>query len=595
LKLKILRSTTSKIVRLFVQDATSITGAGLTGLAYNSSGLTCYYIREGDPSATAVTLSAGTAGTWSSGGFVAVDATNLPGLYELGLPNASLSTGNSTVAMLKGATNQVPSLLEIELDAVNYQDGAAAGLTRLDAAISSRSTYAGADTAGTTTLLTRLPSALSFTGANVNAATQNFPSTVTFSNTSIATVGTVMNPVTASSVTGAVGSVTANVNTNANATETAINTQTTAAQQQANAQAGLTTQGYTTTRAGFLDTLSGLVATIWAYTTRTLSAFGFGVTVTTNNDKTGYSGTATNFTAAPTLASIAASILTNPAYTLTTDSTGKVGTNNLPVEFLSSAEQTALTTSVNDLVSLLGRTDTAPSVSSISTAVSNLLTRLPQTVLFDASGYIKSNSETVSDKTGYSGTATNLPSDYQQRGIAVTLPTLPDVTVGGYASGEDPATLTWAAGTRTLTGKTPAILAASDVTGDLPVNVVLWAGGALPTSFSASNLPTFPTNFATLAIDGSGDVTYNNTSETPPTVIQIRQEIDANSTKLASILADVVAIAAGGALTTGQAAQFAAIAAAVADLGAPGTPTGIARVQDVQITFTQDDLSTTPG
>jgi hypothetical protein len=292
----------------------------------------------------------------------------------------------------------------------------------------------------------------------------------------------------------------------------------------------------------------------------------------------------------PTAAQIASVILTNPAYTLTTDSTGKVGTNNLPVEFLSSAEQTALTTSVNDLVSLLGRTDTAPSVSSISTAVSNLLTRLPQTVLFDASGYIKSNSETVSDKTGYSGTATNLPSDYQQRGIAVTLPTLPDVTVGGYASGEDPATLTWAAGTRTLTGKTPAILAASDVTGDLPVNVVLWAGGALPTSFSASNLPTFPTNFATLAIDGSGDVTYNNTSETPPTVIQIRQEIDANSTKLASILADVVAIAAGGALTTGQAAQFAAIAAAVADLGAPGTPTGIARVQDVQITFTQDDL-----
>ena len=40
-------------------------------------------------------------------------------------------------------------------------------------------------------------------------------------------------------------------------------------------QTGLTSQGFTTTRAGYLDTLSGLVASIWANTTRTLSAFAF--------------------------------------------------------------------------------------------------------------------------------------------------------------------------------------------------------------------------------------------------------------------------------------------------------------------------------
>lgn len=45
---------------------------------------------------------------------------------------------------------------------------------------------------------------------------------------------------------------------------------------------------YTTARAGYLDVLNGLVAAIWAYATRTLSAFGFSVTVGTNGDKTGY-------------------------------------------------------------------------------------------------------------------------------------------------------------------------------------------------------------------------------------------------------------------------------------------------------------------
>lgn len=49
-------------------------------------------------------------------------------------------------------------------------------------------------------------------------------------------------------------------------------------------QAGLTAQGYTAVRAGYLDTLNGLVAAIWASVTRTIT----GGTVTTNNDKTGY-------------------------------------------------------------------------------------------------------------------------------------------------------------------------------------------------------------------------------------------------------------------------------------------------------------------
>lgn len=45
---------------------------------------------------------------------------------------------------------------------------------------------------------------------------------------------------------------------------------------QSDVQAGLTAQGYTTTRAGYLDTLDGLVADMWSYTTRTLTSSGSG-------------------------------------------------------------------------------------------------------------------------------------------------------------------------------------------------------------------------------------------------------------------------------------------------------------------------------
>lgn len=131
MKLKILRGTTSKLLRIFVQDSTSTTGGGLTGLAYNASGLAWYYLREGDASPTAVTLATATVGTWTSGGLIEVSSSSMPGIYELGLPNAVISTGNSVVMMLRGAANMVPVLIEIELDAVNYQDATRLGLTAL--------------------------------------------------------------------------------------------------------------------------------------------------------------------------------------------------------------------------------------------------------------------------------------------------------------------------------------------------------------------------------------------------------------------------------------------------------------------------------
>jgi hypothetical protein len=132
-KLKIKESTTSKLVRVFIQDSSSTTGAGLTGLVYNSSGLTAHYLPEGDATATAITLATMTVGTWTTGGFKEVDSTNMPGVYEIGLPDAVIdaTSEGSTLVMLKGATNMAPVLLEIELDKIDYRDGVRAGLTAL--------------------------------------------------------------------------------------------------------------------------------------------------------------------------------------------------------------------------------------------------------------------------------------------------------------------------------------------------------------------------------------------------------------------------------------------------------------------------------
>ena len=51
------------------------------------------------------------------------DATNLPGFYEIGIPNAALAAGASWVVMvLRGAANMVPVTLEIQLVAQQSSD-----------------------------------------------------------------------------------------------------------------------------------------------------------------------------------------------------------------------------------------------------------------------------------------------------------------------------------------------------------------------------------------------------------------------------------------------------------------------------------------
>ena len=88
-------------------------GLPLSGLTYNSSGLTAYYIRPGG-SPTAITLNTQTVtGAYVSGGFVAVDGTNMPGLYRIDIPNAVFASGATKATVyLRGAGNMNPIRIE---------------------------------------------------------------------------------------------------------------------------------------------------------------------------------------------------------------------------------------------------------------------------------------------------------------------------------------------------------------------------------------------------------------------------------------------------------------------------------------------------
>lgn len=135
-KLSIVAGATSQSVNIFVQDSSSTAGAGLSGLAFNTSSLIAYYTFAGaNATATAITLAtlAAVNSAFSSGGFKEIDATNMKGLYRLDLPNAALATAHGRVVtvQLGGATNMAPVVLEIELTGIDNQDGVRAGMTAL--------------------------------------------------------------------------------------------------------------------------------------------------------------------------------------------------------------------------------------------------------------------------------------------------------------------------------------------------------------------------------------------------------------------------------------------------------------------------------
>ena len=97
-------------------DSSKTDGSGLTGLVYSSAGLSCYYVRPGSAAAALALATQTVTGSHSDGGFVEIDATNMPGMYRLDLSDAILASGVESVAiLLKGAANMAPVPIELQL------------------------------------------------------------------------------------------------------------------------------------------------------------------------------------------------------------------------------------------------------------------------------------------------------------------------------------------------------------------------------------------------------------------------------------------------------------------------------------------------
>ena len=125
------RGKTQFSTQFFFADTTSSTGGGLSGVTHASSGLVLEYRRQNQSTWTSVTAVSKTLGTYVSGGIVADGS--LAGAYEVDFPDAAFASeaGVEWVALrVRGVANMLATTLVIELDAVDYQDAAAFGLSK---------------------------------------------------------------------------------------------------------------------------------------------------------------------------------------------------------------------------------------------------------------------------------------------------------------------------------------------------------------------------------------------------------------------------------------------------------------------------------
>jgi hypothetical protein len=352
MKAPVVRGSTSNIVRVFIPDNTSTTGAGLTGLTYSSTKLRIAVIRGLASAATVYAQSASTIETITTIGtyaaptatkcrFKAVDATNFPGVYEIQFADAIFDASDAsrflTVVVNEESTTALhigPCLTEIPLTAVDPQDGVHYGLTCLpNTAVTTNGSLI---TMGTGTA--QLSCAGGRGKADVTYWSANPVQTPDASGYPICTIkdGTGQGELNLDT-----GRVDANVTywkgSAAGDTATVASiwsngTRTLTAPTNITSTDGKIALGAEAVGGGYgvmiaTDTQALPGVSIGSVTGAVGSVTG-GVTVTTNSDKTGYSGTVTDKTgfALSTAGNtaVATAILATPANKLATDSSGRV-------------------------------------------------------------------------------------------------------------------------------------------------------------------------------------------------------------------------------------------------------------------------------
>jgi hypothetical protein len=100
-------ASTSQSVELYL---------GATGLTASTSGLSARYNRTRTASVSIPLVARTIAQAWTSGGFAEVDATNMPGVYRLDLPDAALAAGADDVTVVvRGASGTNGAVMTVKL------------------------------------------------------------------------------------------------------------------------------------------------------------------------------------------------------------------------------------------------------------------------------------------------------------------------------------------------------------------------------------------------------------------------------------------------------------------------------------------------
>ena len=201
-------------MRVFLQDSTSTTGAGKTGLTSTSTGLIVSTIADNEATATTYTVAATNVETVTTLGtfaaptagkcrFREVDATNFPGVYEIHIADARYAVASSTQLLVSiQCTGVAPVMSEVQLVAVDLLDTVRFGLTSIpNVAQGTTGAISTVDASGRVTVITNSDK----TGYALSG-TQTFNVTGNITGNLSGSVGSVSGAV--GSVTGAVGSVT---------------------------------------------------------------------------------------------------------------------------------------------------------------------------------------------------------------------------------------------------------------------------------------------------------------------------------------------------------------------------------------------------
>ena len=314
------KAATNPVLRTFLQDSTSTTGAGLTGLSSTSTGLRIDVIRELDATVTSYTVAASnvetitTIGTYaaptaSKCRFKEVDATNLPGMYELQFAQALFGTGDASryiISMIRGATSLAPRLIEIQLTAFDVEvaiaqtgdnyariGAAGAGLTalgdtriaNLDATVSSRLATSGYTAPDNTNIglikvkTDNLPAdPASNTQVNTRLATSGYTAP---DNTTIGTINTKLGTPAGASVSVDIAAVKSDSGT----ILTRIPSEVAQKSHFVNGTGNITPP----VNIGIWDRVDAAISSRSTYAGGAVASVTAGVTVATNSDKSGYS------------------------------------------------------------------------------------------------------------------------------------------------------------------------------------------------------------------------------------------------------------------------------------------------------------------